>query len=188
MNHGSLFSGIGGFDLAAQWMGWKNVFQVEIDSYCQRVLQKNFPNVARYGDIKEFDGTKYRGAIDVISGGFPCQPFSRAGRQQGEEDNRYLWPEMLRVINEVKPKFVVGENVAGIVNLALDEVCSSLEDSGYKIEIFNIPACAVGADHIRERIWILAYSGSDSISQCLLNWNGQQIEEWDKRKKEVVRK
>lgn len=182
--HGSLFSGIGGFDLAAEWIGWQNIFHCEIDEWARKLLKQNFPNANQHADIRQFDGTKYRGAVDIISGGFPCQPFSRAGRQQGKEDNRYLWPEMLRVINEVKPKFVVGENVTGIVNLALDEVCTSLEDSGYQIEIFNIPACSIGADHIRERIWVLAYSGSDTISQCLLNWDGPQIEKWYQRKKE----
>jgi DNA (cytosine-5)-methyltransferase 1 len=160
MTHGSLFSGIGGFDLAAEWVGWENIFQVEIDDFCQKVLTKNFPNVTRYKDIKEFDGTIYRNTIDVISGGFPCQPFSKAGKQRGKNDDRYLWPEMLRIVREIKPAFVVCENVTGIVKMVLKEVCISLEDQGYEVEIFNLPACSVQADHIRERIWILAYSGS----------------------------
>jgi len=99
----------GGFDLAAQWMGWKNIFQVEKDEFCNKVLEKNFPHVTRYGDIKEFDGTKYRGAIDILTGGFPCQPYSTAGKRKGKEDERHLWPEMLRVIREVQPAYVVGE-------------------------------------------------------------------------------
>ena len=166
MRHGSLFSGIGGFDLAAQWMGWDNIFQVEYDEWCQKILTKNFPNVKKYRDIKEFNGTKYRGAVDIISGGFPCQPFSHAGKRQGEADDRYLWPEMLRVIREVKPAFVVGENVAGLVSMengkTLEGIFSDLENEGYQTESFIIPACGVGAWHRRDRIWILAYTSNYS--------------------------
>ena len=114
MTHGSLFSGIGGFDLAAEWMGWQNIFQVEIEEYCQRLLAQNFPNVERHRDIREFDGKQYAGRIDIISGGFPCQPFSRAGKRQGKEDPRHLWPQMLRIISEIEPRWVLGENVSGI--------------------------------------------------------------------------
>ena len=164
MRHGSLFSGIGGFDLAAQWMGWDNIFQVEYDEWCQKILTKNFPNVKKYKDIKEFDGTKYRGSVDIISGGFPCQPFSTAGKRQGEADDRYLWPEMLRVIREVKPTFVVGENVAGLVSMdngkTLEGILSDLENEEYQTESFIIPACGVGAWHRRDRIWIVAYSNN----------------------------
>ena len=162
MRHGSLFSGIGGFDLAAEWMGWENVFQVEWDAYCQKVLAKNFPNVKRYGDIKEFDGTKYRGLVNIISGGFPCQPFSVAGKRQGEEDTRFLWPEMLRVIGEIEPLFVVGENVANLISMGhgkiFDRILADLENKGYKTEQYIIPACSVGAWHRRDRIWIIAHS------------------------------
>ena len=115
MTHASLFSGIGGFDLAARNCGIQNVFQVEINEFCRKVLLKNFPETKKYRDIKEFNGTEYYGTIDIISGGFPCQPFSVAGNQRGQEDNRYLWPEMLRVISEIKPAYVVGENVFGII-------------------------------------------------------------------------
>lgn len=158
MTHASLFSGIGGFDLAASWMGWENVFQVEIDKFCTKVLEKNFPNVERYGDIKQFDGTKYAGGIDVLTGGFPCQPFSIAGKRKGKEDDRFLWPEMLRVIGEVKPRWIVGENVTGIIGMALDQVLSSLEDKGYNTETYIIPACALNAPHRRDRVWIVAHS------------------------------
>jgi len=161
MRHGSLFSGIGGFDLAAEWMGWENVFQVEWDKYCQKVLAKNFPNVKRYGDIKEFDGTKYRGLVDIISGGFPCQPFSIAGKRKGKDDDRYLWPEYLRIIREAKPTFVTGENVPGIIELELDNIIADLEGEGYTTEQFIIPACAVNAPHRRDRIWIIANSNSE---------------------------
>lgn len=166
MRHGSLFSGIGGFDLAAQWMGWENVFQVEKDSFCQKVLAKNFPNTKRYGDIKEFDGTKYRGAVDIISGGFPCQPFSTAGKRKGTKDDRYLWPEMLRVIREVQPTCVVGENVYGLVNwsggMVFEQVCADLENEGYQVQPVILPACGVNAPHRRDRVWFVAYSASNN--------------------------
>lgn len=164
MIHGSLFSGIGGFDLAAEWMGWENVFQVEWDSFCQKILAKNFPNVKRYGDIKEFDGTKYRGLIDIISGGFPCQPYSLAGKQKGKADDRHLWPEMLRAIREIAPLYVVGENVLGIVSwskgLVFHEVQTDLENEGYEVQSVILPACAVNAPHRRERVWFVAYASS----------------------------
>lgn len=156
MNHGSLFSGIGGFDLAAERVGWRNVFQVEKDPYCTAVLTKNFPNVIKYGDIKGVDFTAFRGGIDVLSGGFPCQPFSHAGKQKGLDDDRYLWPEYDRAIEEIRPRWVIGENVIGIKNVALDLVCASLESKGYAVQPVVIPASAVGAWHRRERIWIIA--------------------------------
>ena len=144
LSHGSLFSGIGGFDLAASWMGWNNIFQCEKDEWCRKVLAKNFPNTKRFEDIKEFNAKEYYGTVDVISGGFPCQPFSTAGRRKGETDDRYLWPEMLRIIGEVKPTFVVGENVAGLLSMengkTLDKICLDLENEGYQIELFVIPA------------------------------------------------
>ena len=160
MNHGSLFSGVGGFDLAASWLGWENIFQVEKDEFCKTVLAKNFPGTKRYGDIYEFDGRKYSGTIDILTAGFPCQPFSMAGKQRGKNDDRYLWPEVLRVIREVRPRWVVGENVAGIIKLALDEVLSNLEAEGYATETFVIPACAINAPHRRDRVWIAANNES----------------------------
>jgi DNA (cytosine-5)-methyltransferase 1 len=161
MRHGSLFSGIGGFDLAAEWMGWENVFQVEWDSYCQKILTKNFPNVKRYGDIKEFDGTKYRGLINILTGGFPCQPFSVAGKQKGKSDDRHLWPEMLRVIREIQPPWIVGENVPGIIAMELDNICLALESEGYEVQPFIIPSASIGAWDKRERVWIIAHSDSN---------------------------
>lgn len=157
MTHGSLFSGIGGFDLAAESVGCTNIFQVENDPWCQEILKKNFPNVARYGDITQFNAKFYANKIDILTGGFPCQPFSIAGKQKGKGDNRYLWPEMLRVIKDIKPKFIVGENVFGIIKLALDQVLSDLENIGYATETFVIPACAQNAPHRRDRVWIIAY-------------------------------
>lgn len=160
--HLSLFSGIGGFDLAAQWAGWENIAQVEIDPFCQKVLQKNFPNAKRYGNIKEFDGSEYRGIVDIISGGFPCQPFSNAGERKGTNDERHLWPEMLRVIREIQPEWVVGENVRGIVSwsdgLVFEQVCVDLEGQGYDIQPYILPASAVNAPHERYRVWFVAHS------------------------------
>jgi DNA (cytosine-5)-methyltransferase 1 len=110
MNHASLFSGIGGFDLAAREVGWNNVFQCEIDPFCQSVLKYYFPKTVLYEDIKRTDSTSWKGKIDVLTGGFPCQPFSVAGQRKGADDDRYLWPEMLRVIRETRPLWVIGEN------------------------------------------------------------------------------
>lgn len=170
MKHGSLFSGIGGFDLAAQWMEWENLFQCEKDEWCRKVLTKNFKNTKRYEDIKDFDGTEYRGRVDIISGGFPCQPFSTAGSRKGTDDERYLWPEMLRVIQEAKPKFFVGENVGGLVNwnegLVLETVCAEVEAIGYQIAPFIIPACAIGSQHRRERIWFIGCLSDTSGLRC----------------------
>jgi len=162
MNHGSLFSGIGGFDLAAEWMGWNNIFHCEKDKKARAVLKKNFPYVESHEDIFKLDAKKYKGSIDIITGGFPCQPFSLAGKRKGRNDDRYLWPEMFRIIRESKPTYVVGENVYGLVNMengkTLDKIYSDLENEGYKVESFIIPACSVGAWHRRDRIWIIAYS------------------------------
>jgi DNA (cytosine-5)-methyltransferase 1 len=168
--HGSLFSGIGGFDLAAQEAGFENEFQVEWDEYCLKVLAKNFKETQRYGDIREFDGSRYAGAIDIISGGFPCQPFSVAGLQKGSDDDRHLWPEMLRVIREIQPIAVLGENVTGIIGMELDNLQADLESEGYQTQAFVVPACAVGAWHQRNRVWIVGYS--DSIRQQRFNGGG----------------
>ena len=160
LTHGSLFSGIGGFDLAAQWMNWTNVFQCEKDEWCRKILAKNFPQSKQFADIKDFDGKEYTGTIDVISGGFPCQPFSVAGQRKGKDDDRYLWEEMLRVVGEIKPTYVIGENVTGIIGLALDTVLSDLEAQGYTTETLIIPACGKNAWHRRDRVWIMAYANS----------------------------
>lgn len=164
LTHGSLFTGIGGFDLAAQWMGWHNVFQVEKDKWCQKLLAKNFPHTSKFEDIKDFTAHEYTNKIDVISGGFPCQPFSVAGKQRGESDDRYLWHEMLRVIGTVKPTYVVGENVTGIIGMALDTVLFDLEAQGYTTETFIIPACGKNAWHKRDRVWVIAYTNGNGCN------------------------
>ena len=162
LRHGSLFSGIGGFDLAAEWMGWDNVFHCEWNEFGQKVLKHYWPQAESFSDITKTDFTKYYGTVDIISGGFPCQPYSTAGKRKGKEDERHLWPEMLRAIREVSPRFVVGENVRGLTNwnggLVFEEVCAELESYGYQVAPVIIPACAVNAPHKRERIWFVAYS------------------------------
>jgi len=161
MNHGSLFSGIGGFDLAAEWMGWNNIFNCEWEEFPRKVLKHHFPNAEQHEDIREFDATAYAGRIDILSGGFPCQPYSVAGLRKGKEDERHLWPEMLRIIRECKPRWVVGENVRGLVNwsegLVFEEVCVDLETCGYSVQPFILPAAGVGnCPHRRDRVWFVA--------------------------------
>lgn len=162
MNHGSLFSGIGGFDLAAEWMGWSNKFHCEMDEFNRTVLSYHFKNAVSYENIKTTDFRIWRGKIDILTGGFPCQPFSTAGKRKGTEDERYLWDEMLRAIQEIKPSWVVGENVRGIVNwsdgLVFEKVCADLEAEGYEVLPFILPACGVNAPHRRDRVWFIAYS------------------------------
>jgi len=152
--HLDLFSGIGGFALAAGWAGFETVGFCDNEPYAQAVLKKHWPSVPIHGDIKTLDGTAYRG-VTLLTGGFPCQPFSSAGKQRGKDDDRYLWPQMLRVIQEARPAWIVGENVAGIIGLALDQVCSDLEACGYEVEPIIIPACGVDAPHRRDRVWIV---------------------------------
>ena len=165
MKHASLFSGIGGFDLAAEWMGWENVFNCEWEAFPRRVLKHHFPNAIQYEDIRDLDATTYVGRIDIITGGFPCQPYSLAGKRKGKHDERHLWPEMLRVIRECTPRYVVGENVRGLVNwndgLVFEEVCADLEAEGYEVQPMLLPAAGVGAPHRRDRIWFVAYSDDE---------------------------
>lgn len=185
MNHASLFSGIGGAEVAASMMGWQNLFHCEIQEFPRKVLQYWFPNSESYEDITKTDFTKWHGKVDVLTGGFPCQPFSLAGRRKGADDNRYLWPQMLRAIRQIHPTWVVGENVNGIKTMVescqvthmgrtdylfeenhlyreesrftLDKICADLEAEGYSVQPIVIPACAIGAPHRRDRVWIVAH-------------------------------
>jgi len=160
MRHGSLFSGLGGFDLAAEWMGWENVFHCEWNEFGQKILKYYWPNAISYNDITKSTFTVHRGTIDILTGGFPCQPFSTAGQRKGTDDSRYLWPEMLRVIREVQPRYIVGENVRGLVNwsggMVFDTVCADLESEGYEVLPVLLPAAGVNAPHKRDRIFFIA--------------------------------
>jgi DNA (cytosine-5)-methyltransferase 1 len=170
MRHGSLFSGIGGFDLAAEWMGWENVFHCEWNEFGQKVLKYHFPHADSHSDITKTDFTKYANKIDILTGGFPCQPFSLAGKRKGQDDERYLWHEMLRAIQEIKPKYVIAENVFGITNidggLVFEQVCLDLEAEGYEVQPFIIPAAAKNAPHRRDRVWFVAYRISKGLEGC----------------------
>jgi len=186
MTHISLFTGIGGIDLAAEWAGFGTIAQVERDSYCLRVLERHWPHVHRVSDIKSFPDRDY-GAVTLVSGGFPCQPFSTAGKRRGKDDNRYLWPEMWRVIAEIKPAWIVAENVAGLTSMAqfdslpklglsagnqyrigdiyrrtgsgiLRIILEEIESLGYEVTPFLIPASGAGANHERKRVFIVAHS------------------------------
>lgn len=191
LTHASLFSGIGGFDLAAEWAGLKNLFNCDTDTYCRQVLKYHFPYAEQYTDIRTTDFSVWRGQVDVLSGGFPCQPFSLAGKRRGADDDRYLWPAMLEVIRTVRPTWVIGENVFGIASMVLpgtvvdldgkavdgfegveverqryvlNTICEELEQEGYSVQPFVIPACSVGAPHRRDRIWIIARLRDDGSS------------------------
>lgn len=184
MTHASLFSGIGGAEIAAAWLGWENLFHCDINEFGRKVLGYWFPKSKEYNDIKTTDFTEWRGRVDILTAGFPCQPFSMAGKRRGADDDRYLWPETLRAINEIRPAWFVGENVFGIASMVLpgeevdmgrtddlfeegnlyrterrfvlDRICRDIEDAGYIVQPVVIPACAVGAPHRRDRVWFVA--------------------------------
>ena len=189
-----LFSGLGGFSLGLERTGkYKTVAFCEIDKYCTLLLQKHWKGVKIYNDVKkitkegfEADGIE---SPDIITGGFPCQPFSVAGKQKGTSDDRHLWPEMFRIIKAFKPRFVIGENVPGIVNIqdgvVFETVCTDLESQGYEVQPFNIPASAVGAPHQRKRIWIIAILGDSKYNGSSTNKIGrgnEEINEWTKKR------
>ena len=188
MTHASVFSGIGGPEVAATMLGWENLFHCEINPFGRKVLDYWYPNSKSYEDITTTDFTEWRGRVDVLTGGFPCQPFSYAGRRRGAEDDRYLWPSMYRAIDEIQPTWVVAENVAGILTMVeqgevskvagsatlfdafddlrgrfelretftLQRICTDLESHGYAVQPVLVPACAVGAPHRRDRVFIVA--------------------------------
>lgn len=165
MTHLGLFEGIGGFSLAARWAGWETIAWCEWNEFGQKVLRHHFPEATGHGDITKTDFTIYANKIDILTGGFPCQPYSTAGKRLGKDDERHLWPEMLRAIREIQPRWVVGENVRGLVNwnggMVFDEVQADLEACGYEVLPFILPACAKNAPHRRDRVWFVAYSNSN---------------------------
>jgi DNA (cytosine-5)-methyltransferase 1 len=167
-----LFSGIGGFSLAGRWMGWETIQFCEIDKYCQAVLGQHFPKVPIHDNIKTLKGGQIKinsNQPTILVGGFPCQPFSNPGKRKGAEDTRYLFPEMLRVIREVRPKYILGENVPGILSiengLVSENIQLDLEAEGYNVWAFDVPACAIGAYHERKRIWYIAYPRSIRLQE-----------------------
>lgn len=193
MVHGSLFSGFDAPSVAASWIGWENAFHCEINPFCNEILKYWFPNSEYYEDITKTDFKQWRGRIDILTGGFPCQPFSVAGQRKGADDNRYLWPHMLRAIREIRPAWVIGENVAGILTMVqpgketemgsqtslfgednrkrillqqeyvVETICKDLEREGYSVQPLLIPACAVGAPHRRDRVWFVAHRTDSRI-------------------------
>lgn len=185
MTHASLFSGIGGFELAAKWMGWDNIFHCEWNEFGQKVLKHHFPKSMSYADITKTDFSIHRGTIDILTGGFPCQPYSTAGKRLGKEDERHLWPEMLRAIREIEPRWVVGENVRGLVSwsggLVFEEVCTDLEAQGYNVQPFLLPAASVNAPHRRDRIWFVAHSNNDRTGYGLgqIQSENGKVSEWN---------
>ena len=184
MRHGSLFSGIGGFDLAAQWMGWTNVFHTEWNEFGQKVLKHHFPNSIQYHDIIKTDYSIHNGDIDIITGGFPCQPFSLAGKRKGTDDERYLWHEMLRAIQQIQPTYVVAENVRGLLTidggLVFEQVCADLEAEGYEVQPVLLPAAGVNAPHRRDRVFIVGYAANTDIRRLerpeAEGWNSKHVE------------
>lgn len=190
MRHGSLFSGIGGFDLAAEWAGWDNIFHCEWNEFGKKVLNHYWPKSISYNDITKTDFSVHRGSIDVLTGGFPCQPYSTAGKRLGKEDERHLWPHMLRAIQEIKPRWVVGENVLGLVSwnggLVFQEVCTDLESQGYEVQPFVLPAAGVGAPHKRDRIFFVAFNSSNPNSNGLEGGASSDINRPASGKKESV--
>ena len=156
MKVGSLFSGIGGFDLGLERAGFDIAWQVEIDEYCRQVLKKHWPAVPCHYDIRSIDW-EFIQPVDLVCGGFPCQPFSLAGKRRGAADDRYLWPEVVRCLSVLRPTWFLGENVFGLLHLGIEQVCADLEALGYSVAVLGIPACAVDAPHIRQRVWIVAH-------------------------------
>ena len=185
--HLSLFAGIGGLDIAAEMAGFRTVGQCEWADYPTKVREKHWPSMPRWRDIRTLTGGSFYErtglrTVDVVSGGFPCQPVSVAGKRRGKDDDRYLWPEMLRVIQELRPAWVVGENVAGLVTLGLDEVLADLESIGYACQAFIIPACAVDAAHRRDRCAIVANAKSIRLQRNRHTWEQEpdsRLKAWE---------
>jgi DNA (cytosine-5)-methyltransferase 1 len=183
LRHGSLFSGIGGFDLAAEWMNWENIFHCEWNPFCQKVLKYYWPNALSYENIKETDFTIHRNKIDILTGGFPCQPYSTAGDRRGKEDDRHLWPEFLRSIKQIRPRWIVGENVRGLISwsggMVFDEIQFELEAEGYTVWPFLLSACSINAPNRRDRIWFVAHSNLPGWGHCDKEMEGGSSKQFD---------
>lgn len=185
MIHANLCSGIGGWEIAADWMGWETVFQCEKDPFCKRILKYYWPNACLFDDLETSDFTPYAGKVDVLSMSTPCQPFSLAGQRSGINDKRYLWPHGLRAVREIKPRWVVFENVRGFANwskgMVFEQVCADLESEKYEVVPFVLPASGVNAPHRRDRVFIIAYAECRGTSFPSFNrrmgWQGKSIQE-----------
>ena len=187
MKHLDLFTGIGGFTLAAQWVGIETIAQCEIDGECRRVLHRHWPQLKKHKDIRELNGEEYAG-INLITGGYPCQPFSIAGKQKAHEDDRHLWPEMHRIITQAKPSWVICENVYGHVTLGLDQVLADLEAGGYTSQSFIVPSLANGADHRRNRVYIVANATSNGRNEgTTITSDGKNDDKWWKEEQDENR-
>jgi DNA (cytosine-5)-methyltransferase 1 len=190
MKHIGLFEGIGGFSLAAKLMSWETIAWCEINPFCQTVLKYYYEKANSHEDIKKTNFIQYRGLCDIVTGGFPCQPYSGAGKRKGKEDERHLWPEMLRAIREIQPSWVLGENVRGLTNwnggMVFDEVQADLEAEGYEVLPFLLPACAVNAPHRRDRIWFIAYNNEWSRQKHELPTGRHLSEGWPNEQWDVT--
>jgi len=208
MTHGSVFSGIGGPEVAASMLGWENLFHCEINPFGRKILDYYYPNAESYEDITKTDFTKWRGRINVLTGGFPCQPFSYAGQRRGAKDDRYLWPYMFRCIDQIQPDWVVCENVAGILTMVeqgevapmasaptlfdtaddvrgqfqlretftLERICNDLEGHGYEVQPILVPACAIGAPHRRDRVFIVGHRELATDTKGIGRFDGDRTE------------
>ena len=174
--HIDLFSGIGGFALACRWAGIETIAFCEIEKYAQRVLRKNFPGIQIFEDVRQFPATEFREPF-LLTGGYPCQPFSQAGKRRGAEDDRHLWPSMFGIIRTSRPTWILAENVAGHVTLGLDQVLADLESEGYAVQPIIVPACAVDAPHRRDRVWILGNAKRDSDGRAYGSESGRSKRE-----------
>ena len=178
--HLDLFSGIGGFSLGLEATGaFETVAFCDYDQYCQKVLRKHWPWVTIYDDVKELNSERLSAnghtEVDIITGGYPCQPFSIAGRQKGEQDPRHVWPEMFRLVKELRPTWVIGENVSGHIKLGLDTVLENLESEGYATRAFSISASSIGSNHQRERVWIIANTNELGWDNWIYNREERQV-------------
>ena len=169
----SLFSGIGGLDLAAEAAGIEIAGMCEIDGYCRCVLRERWPGVNIHDDIKTLRGDRF-GQVDIVYGGPPCQPVSVAGRQRGPEDERFLWPDFLRIVEEAAPRWVVAENPAGVLSIAGDWICQDLERQGYEVGVFDFEAAAVGALHRRERVFFVGHAECGGLSRTTRRRSGEE--------------
>lgn len=211
MTHASLFSGIGAAEIAASMLGWDNLFHCEINPFCKQILDYWYPDSISYEDVTKTDFKQWQGKVDVLTGGFPCQPFSIAGKRKGAKDDRFLWPSMLKAIHQIRPTWIIAENVAGILTMAqqskvigmestsdlfaennnvrrkfqlrqsftMQRICTDIESCGYAVQPLLIPACAVGAPHRRDRLFIVARKiTSDTDSMGRKQQRSKTLEEW----------